>query len=82
MLTVPDKRKKKNLWTGTAQVLIDDHGYSRAVLIHEYQNVYRLIGPIGCASTATNDMALKDREGTELKMKRLIEKELRDAGYY
>ncbi len=72
-------KKREDRWIASAQVLVDKHVYSRAVLIHERENLFRLLGPVGCA--ADNDMELKDREGTESKMKRLIEKELRAAGY-
>jgi hypothetical protein len=73
-------KRKKALWIGTAQVLVDVAGHARAVLVHEDEKEWLLIGPIGCLGEGVNEM-LERRGTTEQKMKKLIEKELRKAGY-
>lgn len=68
--------KRKDRWIGSAQVLVDDNGWSRAVLIHETETSYTLVGPLGAT------MPLQERSNpSKQKLKRLIEKELHDAGY-
>lgn len=72
-------KPKDDRWIGSAQTFIDIAGYTRAVLIYERPGTYILIGPIGCVG---DNMDMKERTGkTERSMKRLIEKELREAGY-
>ena len=66
-------------WTGTAKVLMDSDGWGRAVIFNEGHGRYILIGPLGCSG---DGMEMKKRiANTEPKLRRLIEKELRDAGY-
>ncbi len=73
-------KPKDDRWIGSAQTFIDIAGYTRAVLIYERPGTWILIGPIGCVGEGADEM--KERTGkTERTMKRLIEKELREAGY-
>ena len=73
-------KPKKQRWIGSAQVLVDIAGYSRAILIHEDFGIYRLIGPLGCCGKGVDK--IQDRTGSESSLKRLIERELKEAGYY
>ncbi len=53
------------------------NGYVRAVLVWEYEG-WSLIGPLGCGA----GMEIKERRGKNKRaLQKLIEKELRDAGY-
>ena len=74
----PRKRKRRDRWIGTAQVFVDIAGYARAVLVNERDREYLLLGPLDCCG---DNMELKERRGKEGPLKRLIEKELREAGY-
>ena len=68
--------KKRDRWIGSAQVLIDANGYARAVVIHESAEQWVAIGPVGTVK-AIHDRTYK----TESIAKRVLEKELKDAGY-
>lgn len=73
------RKLKEDRWIGSAQTFVDVGGYTRAILIYERPSTWILIGPIGCVG---DEMGMKERSGkSERIMKRLIEKELRDAGY-
>lgn len=67
-------------WIGNDGLrFMDGNNYTRAALIYENRIGWLLIGPIGCVGQG---MEIKERHGKNKKaLQKLIEKELRDAGY-